>query len=231
MSTTCGKPDTILRFPLELLGSGAKGAASRWKKATFNLESSLKALKQQLRNQMRKKRQALTPSQRQQFSENIATRLFQSNDFQRAQHIALYHSLADEVSTTHIFKQACLLQKSCYFPIISTHGTLTFVKVDEATALIPGHYGILTPAQINQTIALEALDLVLFPLLAFDSAGNRLGMGGGYYDKTFAKVRSGQSPRLVGLAYDLQCVEDLPHSDLDIKLDEIITEKQIYRPA
>ncbi len=187
----------------------------------------VKALKQAVRQKMLEKRRQLSTDIQENYARQISQQLFQQHYFHQAHHIALYLPFAGEVSTTHILEQAFFLDKSCYLPVLAEQ-QLQFVRIDKNSLLTKNRYGILEPSlDSDKMIDLKILDLVLMPLVAFDSQCHRLGMGGGYYDKTF-HFRIGLLPRLVGLAYDFQCVTDLPYSNLDVSLDEIITEKKHY---
>jgi len=188
-------------------------------------------LKQQVRQRLRQQRLHLDPIQQSRAALLIAHHLFQTTYFQQAHTIALYHAFVGEVSTLPILDQA-LKYKSCYFPVLSNSNHLQFVKVESNSKLVKNRFGIFEPQMPhNAILAPQALDLVILPLVAFDAQGHRLGMGKGYYDQTFAfKRHQPHKPRLVGLAYDFQKVNRLPHSDLDISLDEIVTDKGIYHP-
>ena len=103
----------------------------------------------------------------------------------------------------------------------------------KTTPMAVNYFGIpepdITPRKRCPT---RSLDVVLMPLVAFDESGNRLGMGGGFYDQTFSyKSRSGNvsKPFLIGVAYEFQRVDSLPTNWWDISLDGIVTEKG-YRP-
>ncbi|HRE31075.1 MAG TPA: 5-formyltetrahydrofolate cyclo-ligase [Candidatus Berkiella sp.] len=186
-------------------------------------------LKQQLRRQIREKRSELTFTEKQQAAKRITKRLLQQPVYRKAQHIALYMSLDDEISTNLILRLALKQQKSCYLPVITPALSLEFVKVDNQTCLEKNCFGILEPTSRTKLIYPWQLDLVLTPLVAFDSTLHRLGMGGGYYDRTFAAGdMKKHMPYMLGLAYDLQRIYRLPHSDLDILLDMVITEKRCY---
>ncbi len=98
--------------------------------------------------------------------------------------------------------------------------------------MIKNIYGIREPKLIpaNRRAA-WALDLVLLPLVAFDALGNRMGMGGGYYDRTFSfkSLRKGMTgPNLIGLAHEIQRVEKLPIESWDIPLTSIVTDSKSY---
>ena len=76
-----------------------------------------------------------------------------------------------------------------------------------------------------------ALDLVITPLVAFDAEGNRMGMGGGYYDRSFAwrkRRRIWRGPMLVGYAYELQKLNSIRASDWDVPMDAVVTESALY---
>jgi 5-formyltetrahydrofolate cyclo-ligase len=90
--------------------------------------------------------------------------------------------------------------------------------------------GIPEPADTDASLAPDALDVVLVPLLGFDRRGHRLGFGGGYYDRSFAFLRDVERPAkplLVGIGYALQEVERVPHEDWDVPLDYVATEREL----
>ena len=90
-----------------------------------------------------------------------------------------------------------------------------------------GDFGIQEPAG-GPIRAARNLDIILTPLVAFDSAGNRIGMGGGYYDRTFAFLKrrtTWRKPKLIGIAFGLQEVDAVPVDTWDVPLDGILTEK------
>jgi 5-formyltetrahydrofolate cyclo-ligase len=194
-------------------------------------------LKQQVRQRLLAQRCQLSVEEQSNVAELIAEQLFQTNHYQQSHHIALYFAFAGEVSTLPILKRALHDHKSCYVPCLAEPG-LTFSMLNLNTAFVKNRFGILEPQDTvgssKITIAPEALDLVLVPLVAFDANGSRLGMGKGYYDVTFAflknRLSSRSKPKLVGLAYEFQKVLRVPHNELDIKLDEVITERYRYQP-
>ncbi|MBS0287205.1 MAG: 5-formyltetrahydrofolate cyclo-ligase [Proteobacteria bacterium] len=188
----------------------------------------MRTLKQQLRSQVRAHRRILSTSEKEKAALLITHRLFQHSTFKKAQKIALYLPFDGEVPTYLILQMALIAHKSCYAPVLDNK-QLNFVKIDELTPLKANRFGILEPHYpLMRKIAAPSLDMVLLPLVAFDRACHRLGMGGGFYDKTFAfKVRR-PKPLLFGLAYDFQRVEHLPRGQLDLLLDGVITEKHLY---
>lgn len=189
----------------------------------------MKEQKQSLRRILQEKRRLLSPSLQKSYSEQICHRLLTQPFFEQAQHLALYLGFAGEVCTLPILEKALAMGKSCYLPLLAGEH-LRFVKTNQHSCLTKNKFGILEPHwDPRDAIQPQALDLVLLPLVAFDKTCHRLGMGGGYYDKTFSFKKTSVPPPLVGLAYDFQCVEHVPHSDLDILLEAIITEKNTYQ--
>ena len=97
----------------------------------------------------------------------------------------------------------------------------------------PNRYGIPEPADAERNlVAAESLELVLAPLVAFDRRGHRLGMGGGFYDATFAFLSSGERPRpplLVGIAYSFQELEAFVPQGHDVHLDYVCTERELIQ--
>jgi 5-formyltetrahydrofolate cyclo-ligase len=186
--------------------------------------------KGQLRRRMQDKRNRLTALEQHAASSIITERLLRQPQFQYAQHIAFYINFKAEVSTQLLLSHALKLSKSCYLPVITRTHRLNFFKVDSQSSLSKNRYGILEPNQIAANMRdVNQFDLVLMPLVAFDAALHRIGMGGGYYDRTFAIRNCQRRPCLVGLGYDFQRVNQLPHSNLDVSLDLIVTEKRLYK--
>jgi 5-formyltetrahydrofolate cyclo-ligase len=124
--------------------------------------------------------------------------------------------------------------KQVYLPILAGNPQehLVFAPYRSDTKLKPNRFGIPEPQIGNEELLTpQYLDLVLTPLVAFDASGTRLGMGGGFYDRTFAFLNHPghfSKPRLFGLAYELQRVDHLPRQPWDVPLQGIITERAFY---
>lgn len=175
--------------------------------------------KQHLRRHFRTQRKALTKTEQRQAQSNCCKRLIANPYFQKAEKIAFYLANDGEVSPACALNYAQKMGKTCYLPVITTQGSLQFAAVDKQTQFKKNQFGIEEPANTEQ-VAATSLDLILLPLVAFDESGNRLGMGGGYYDKSLASVQP--KPRLIGLAHQCQKAEQLPADSWDIKIDDII---------
>lgn len=186
-----------------------------------------------LRQQLRLKRQSLSKMQQQSASVALANRLHADLSIVNAKRIAFYQPADGEIDPT-IFLDWCFNSgKEVYLPIVPeglvpNRSTLLFqAYFPGRSTLAANRFGILEPRfNHRQCIRATDLNLVFVPLVGFDRRGNRLGMGKGYYDRTFA---SGQNtyhqPRLVGLAHSIQELELSPNA-WDIPLDCVFTEKE-----
>ena len=160
----------------------------------------------------------------QQFAEEFA----QTPLFQNSQRIAFYWPFKGELDPCVLLKTAWQQNKQCFLPVLlpdttlGSLGQMAFFSYSPRDVLHKNHYGILEPDPKSAKKGLpENLDLVLLPLIAFDDQHNRLGMGAGYYDKTFAFLRPEQKPYLLGLAYGFQHCLQLPVDPWDVVLDGV----------
>lgn len=182
-----------------------------------------------LRTAINQQRLALSATQKAEFSAAIAQQLFTLPIFQESTKIACYLDYKNEVETQAIIEKIWQLNKYCYLPIINSDKTLHFVHYTPQTKLVPNKFGILEPDLMHATqLDVQQLDLVLTPLVAFNSAFFRVGWGLGHYDRTFSfllkKIRPAK-PYLIGLAYHFQLNEEIKIEAWDVPLDLIITEK------
>ena len=183
--------------------------------------------KRQLRQQLRKKRRALSLRQQQLAGRQLAKVINLSFTFLKAQHIALYLANDGEIDPQYILKKAVKAGKHCYLPVLIADGKLGFSRYKPGDILTPNRFGIPEPKQRIWRPA-KALDLVLMPLVGFDRHGGRLGMGGGFYDKTFEWIKTQpilSAPTLLGLAHSCQEVDRLELESWDIPLSAVATDK------
>ena len=145
--------------------------------------------------------------------------------FEKSQRIACYFATPDEFDCTPIINAINIHKKHCYLPVLTKEKSLQFASYLPGDALQPNQYQIPEPVNSSYFPA-ENLDLVIMPLVAFDEEGNRLGQGGGYYDKTFAfKLESkNDKPFLLGLGFEDQRVTLLSRNKWDVKCDGLLTE-------
>lgn len=190
--------------------------------------------RKQLRQNIRALRQSLTPRQQALAAQKLLNRVRCRADFKKARNIAMYLPNDGEINPEPLIKLCWSLGKNVYLPVLHPvrHNRLWFVPYTAKTPMIRNIYGIKEPKLVStQRRAAWALDLVLLPLVAFDATGNRMGMGGGYYDRTFSfkNLRKGMAgPNLIGLAHEIQRVEKLPVESWDIPLTSMITDTKSY---
>jgi 5-formyltetrahydrofolate cyclo-ligase len=185
-----------------------------------------------LRRQLKAARNAFTPTARRLAARASLRLALRHRLLLRAKRIAFYLPQGGEFDAHPLLNQALWMQRECYLPVIPRRGrVMRFARVGRNTRMTTNRYGIAEPIDPHPLRARQ-LDLLLMPLVGFDHAGYRLGMGGGYYDATLAYMqhrRHWRKPRLVGLAYECQRVEILPHDPWDMPLDAVLTERQLYR--
>ena len=194
--------------------------------------------RQQVRQQMRAQRSTLSTAEREDRALQLSSHFLHSRLFNNSQRIALYLSNDGEMDPWPIIEAAWQRHKQCYLPVLGLRpgNRLWFIPYHPAGKLTNNRFGIPEPVHARQQRSLkpQSLDLILMPLVAFDQHGNRLGMGGGFYDRTLSFLHhrhSWRKPRLIGLAYEFQRVDHLPNQHWDVPLDAIVTENRIYIPS
>ncbi len=186
--------------------------------------------RQALRKEMRDKRRALSPQQQERAARRLSRLLLRQPIFIRSRHIAFYLANDGEICPRYLLERALSMGKRCYLPVLhpGAENRLWFARYDRNTRMCANRFGILEPiSKEARRLRAPQLDLTLLPLVAFDRRGGRLGMGGGYYDRTFAfkKKVSVHKPYLLGLAHTCQEAEALELSYWDIPLHAIATDK------
>lgn len=186
-----------------------------------------------LRQSIRQKRRALSPQQQATAARNLLTEIKKLPAILKSTHLALYLPNDGELDPTPIVQWCWKMKKTVYLPVLHplSHNRLWFVRYTQRTPMARNKYGIQEPKVPYRFIRpAKMLDIVLLPLVAFDEQGGRLGMGGGYYDRTFSFIRqyNAQRPRLIGLAHDLQKVEKLPIESWDVPLSCVVTDAGCY---
>ncbi|EIK72179.1 5-formyltetrahydrofolate cyclo-ligase [Pseudomonas synxantha BG33R] len=188
----------------------------------------------QLRRMLRKARRALTPSEQRQAALGLYRQLAQHPLFRRSKHISLYLPTDGEIDPRLLLRAAQRRGKATYLPVLSAwpRTKMVFQRVRPGDKLSPNRFGILEPrVNVHQQRKVWALDLVLLPLVGFDREGGRLGMGGGFYDRSLAYLarrKSWRKPTLLGLAHECQQVERLAQASWDVPLAGTVTDKHWY---
>lgn len=186
-----------------------------------------------IRKHIQAQRQSLSAAQQREYSHEICTQVLQSRLLEAAKHIAIYLPVKGEADPTLLLKISKLTNKQFYLPVLSStkQNHLAFAKYDETTVMKLNRFKIPEPdVQQNELLEdLTTLDCVITPLVGVDNAGNRIGMGGGFYDRTFAfKKTIKTKPLLIGFCYDLQLIAPQTPQNWDVSVDAIISQSS-YR--
>jgi len=191
----------------------------------FENHSSLN--RKQLRALFRQKRQRLSERQQQQASLQILSTCLQSSPLAEAHTVACYLANDSEISSQAIIEYCWQHNKRVLLPVLHPFckGHLLFVEYQENSKMQQNRFAIKEPVVTTKNLCILAdIDLIFTPLVAFDSAGNRLGMGGGFYDRTLAPIkRQTLATHLIGLAHNCQQAETLTQDRWDIPLNGIAT--------
>ena len=188
------------------------------------MKSIQPTLRNQLRQQIRKTRANLTALQQQQAEDSITQQALELIEERNAQYIALYLSFDGEISTDKLIKILWAQGKQVYLPVLHPFNPnhLLFLRYLPDTPMLKNKFGIWEhKLNVQNVLPLDELDILFTPLVAFDKQGNRLGMGGGFYDRTLQHwQKSSFIP--VGLAHQCQQVEQLPTEAWDVPLHQIL---------
>ncbi len=186
--------------------------------------------KRRLRAEMRARRSALSTAYRHCAALGLYRSFRRHPLFLRAASIAGYFPMGGELDPGPLLAHAHHLGKAVYLPVLNGQ-SLRFARYHPGrSALRCNRYGIPEPrTPLHGCVDARALDLILMPLVAFDARGGRLGMGGGYYDRTLAFKRrrhAASRPLLVGLGYDCQETACVPTEPWDVPLTGVVTERR-----
>lgn len=201
--------------------------------APFELHPELSS-RGEIRKTLRRRRRSLTATEQIQAARRLAQQLLANPELYRARHIAIYLPNDGEIDPRPYIQRARLRGVQFYLPVLHPFhdGKMVFSPYSAHTALRPNRFGIPEPDFVGKRKRPAwALDAVLMPLVGFDLEGGRLGMGGGFYDRTFEFVRRTPrlAPKLIGLAHEIQRVVRLPIEPWDIPLQGIVTDRRRYR--
>lgn len=195
--------------------------------------------KNELRRRLRAQRARFSPAERAAAARRLHDHVAATRLFLACRRIACYLPNNGEIDPRPIIERIQRMNKTCYLPVLSRlgHDRLWFAAYTPGVALKPNRFGIPEPdVPSAQLVRARELDLILMPLVAVDRDGNRLGMGGGFYDRSLEFLRHRarwHKPHLLGLAYDFQRLEDerVPVQPWDIPLAGVITDRDVYLTA
>jgi len=190
--------------------------------------------KTELRRSLRARRNALTPDDQRLAAERLASNLIGTRLFLTSRRIACYLPNDGEIDSAPVIEHIRRLRKTLYLPVLSrlSHDRLWFAEAGPKTKMTPNRFGIPEPVvQSRELVRAQELDLILLPLVGFDDQGNRLGMGGGFYDRSLEFLRHRhhwRKPHLLGIAYDFQRINGLAADPWDVPLQGVITDQAVY---
>ena len=187
-----------------------------------------------LRRQLRQARRNLSPQQQQRAARGLYRQLAQHPLFRRARHIALYLPSDGEIDPRPLLREAQCRGKATYLPVLSAwpRTSMKFQRVSMHEKMTRNRFHIEEPVACPARQRKPwALDLILLPLVGFDQHGGRLGMGGGFYDRSLAYRqwrKNCHKPTLLGIAHECQQVDRLTLASWDVRLAAVVTERRWY---
>jgi 5-formyltetrahydrofolate cyclo-ligase len=193
-------------------------------------DGELREARRVLRKELRARRRAIPADVRERAGRQVALHVERRFPLHPGQRIALYAPLPEELDVAPL---AALVRKHggrLYLPRLADRRRRRMRFVAAHGPMQANRLGILEPAEA-ESIAIRRLDLVFVPLVGFDAAGMRLGMGAGYYDRAFSFLRlrrTWRRPKLIGVAFALQRVPALHRAPHDVLLDAVVTEEGVH---
>lgn len=184
--------------------------------------------KKKVREEIIKKRNNLLPEIKKEYDALIFKQLIESDIYNKSKKIFTYVSFGSEIDTIKFIKYALNDNKEIYVPKTDkTKKEMVAIRINSLDNMSVDNWGILEPKSVDKNKIGEDFDLILMPGLAFDRKGNRIGYGGGYYDKYLSQFKE-ISNKLV-LAYDFQIVNNIENEPHDIKVNCIITNNEFIK--
>jgi 5-formyltetrahydrofolate cyclo-ligase len=196
---------------------------------------SVRGDKFSLRKALRAARNRLSIQDQAAAGEGLLRHLQMLPEFLQSSRVALYLANDGEIDPAKVMWWIVDNERTCFLPVVQqqdNRNSLLFAEVNRETRLVDNGFGIAEPDVIASDLTTaDELDLVLLPLVGFDHRGNRIGMGGGFYDTTFEFLKSGDrhKPLLVGVAHEMQKVDRINAESWDIPLSTVVTDQSIYR--
>lgn len=184
----------------------------------------------QHRQRLLTQRRALTPAQVQQAAMRVAARVWRLPVLARSRRLALYLPVSGELDCTPVMSAAWRRGREVFLPVVVGSG-LRFAPFVADSQLAANRFGIAEPVcSDDEWRSAREMDVIFAPLLGFDADGYRLGMGGGYYDRTLAFLAQRRHfcrPHFIGLAYAFQQISGVPHQKHDVKLEAVVTDEGV----
>ncbi len=182
-----------------------------------------------IRKQILQKRSSLSEDFIAHASAVVTKKVIKLNSYQQAKSIAAYYPFRNELDTRSILRTALDSGKKVYLPVVMEGQTMHFAPILSLDKLKNNRFGIPEPEVVrSQLQSANSIDVIFAPLTCFDYLCNRVGMGAGYYDRALTNLAP-DSPVKIGLAYEMQRVDQIASREWDIPMDLVITEENIYQ--
>ncbi|XP_026860319.2 5-formyltetrahydrofolate cyclo-ligase isoform X1 [Electrophorus electricus] len=198
--------------------------------------ATLRAAKQALRKEVKKRLASLSEEEKLRQSQIVSQKLFQHPRYKSSRRVAVFLSMADEVCTDAVVRAVLGSGKACFIPRYLAGGNhmdmLRLKSLEDLASLPITSWNIRQPADSDtereEALSTGGLDLILMPGLAFNKAGNRLGRGRGFYDTYLQRCMThpGGRPYTIALAFKEQLCEEVPTDDGDMLVDEVLHEDE-----
>lgn len=200
----------------------------------MNSAKHIQSSRQQLRKDLQLQRQGLSEAVQKSAALQLVDNAMQQPELAQANTVGLYFSFAAELNTGPLLQALLDAGKKVCLPVLHpfTKGHLLMLRYHPQRPLTNNKYSIPEPPlRCPDVVPLAEVDTLLVPLVGFDDKGNRLGMGGGFYDRTLAGWHAGNYPQLevMGLAHDCQQAEHIPVQSWDVPLPAVITPTRCWR--
>jgi len=187
-----------------------------------------------LRQYVIEQRNALSKQQLRAAARDMTLLLESTPEFHHALHIAAYWPVKGEMDTRPFIDQAVRYNKHVYLPVIVDGDTMMFAPYEKDMPMKDNRFGIPEPdVAPDRLVSPRDLDIALVPLVVFDGDGHRLGMGGGFYDRTFSFLNEepdAAKPCLIGAAHEFQHTGHIPPHPWDVATRMVATEERVWRP-
>ncbi len=186
-------------------------------------------MKNEIRAEVLKRRDSIPLDLKKRKDAAINNSFFNLEEFIDAKSVLMYVSFRTEVDTFGQLEGILCLGKKLVVPLVdSKQKKLTLYEIKDITDLVSGYMDIPEPKAVeNRKVELKDIDIIVIPGTGFDTKGNRLGYGGGYYDRLLADTEK-NIPK-IALAFEEQIVEEIPSEPHDMKMDIIITDERVIR--
>ena len=186
----------------------------------------MKEERQDLRKAKIQARESLHTTERKMHSQQIAERILASKEFQEAEKIMIYRGIGGEVRLDMLEAAKEAEGKQFLFPLCLPERQMAALTPKGEDGWRVGSYGIMEPVmEKSELVQPEDIDFILCPCTVFDEACNRMGMGGGYYDRYLPKCKKAV---IAAVAFEVQKAETVPMEPWDKAVDLVFTEKNTY---